>query len=155
MQVRRADEDDREFLVEMARLASGLDDRPLPSAADPTVLALLPSAGDLALVALNESRERLGAAWWHFNEPPLVADERGQALPEITMAVRDEMRGSGVGGRLLDQLAAEAAERFSAVALNVHMRNPAARLYMRSGFKVAGKGRGCYGVAMVRTLIEP
>jgi hypothetical protein len=38
------------------------------------------------------------------------------------------------------------------LSLNVHLRNPAARLYTRTGFEVAGKGRGPFGVAMVRTL---
>jgi len=76
----------------------------------------------------------------------------GEVLPEVTMAVAEDARGCGIGGRLLDELAAEAAGRFSALSLNVHMRNPAARLYMRNGFRVAGKGRGWYGVAMVRSL---
>jgi hypothetical protein len=40
----------------------------------------------------------------------------------------------------------------SALALNVHLANPAARLYMRSGFRIAGAGRGWFGVAMVRAL---
>ena len=71
------------------------------------------------------------------------------------MAVREDARGRGIGGRLLKELAVEATERCSALALNVHLRNPAARLYMRGGFKVAGKGRGWYGVAMVRPLDEP
>ncbi len=71
------------------------------------------------------------------------------------MAVREEVRGRGIGGRLLEELASEATSRFSALALNVHLRNPSVRLYMRGGFKVAGKGRGWYGVAMVRPLGEP
>lgn len=96
--------------------------------------------------------DALAPPWLHFHEPPLVVDDRDGALPEITMAVREDARGRGIGGRLLGELAAEAAESFSALALNVHLRNPAARLYMRSGFRVAGKGRGCYGVAMVRPL---
>lgn len=50
-----------------------------------------------------------------------------------------QARGRGTGGRLLAQLIAEAAGRFSAIALNVHMRNPAARLYMRNGFKARAK----------------
>jgi len=33
-----------------------------------------------------------------------------------------------------------------------HFRNPAAHLYSRAGFVVAGKGRGPLGVAMVREL---
>lgn len=135
----------------MARLACGLDDRPLPPANDASVLALLPGPADLAVVAIDREH-RLGAAWCHFHEPPLVVDERAEAVPEITMAVRESARGHGTGSRLLEELAVEAAERFSAVALNVHLRNPAARLYVRSGFRVAGKGRGWYGVAMVRSF---
>ncbi len=152
MRVRRAEERDREFILEMARLAGGLDDRPLPSADDPAVLAALPGLTDLALIATDDDERPLGAAWLHFHEPPLVVDDRDVPLPELTMAVREEARGRGIGGRLLAELAAAAADNFSALALNVHLRNPAARLYMRSGFRVAGKGRGWYGVAMVRRL---
>lgn len=62
-------------------------------------------------------------------------------------------RGRGIGRRLLDALTARAAERgYDQPALNVHLHNPAARLYSRVGFVVAGKGRGPLGVAMVRRL---
>lgn len=152
MEIRWAQEEDRGFVVEMAVLACGLDDRPLPARDDEAVLALLPGPADLALVATEEDGARIGAAWGHFHEPPLLVDDSGTPLPELTMAVAAQARGRGTGGRLLAQLIAEAAGRFSAIALNVHMRNPAARLYMRNGFEVAGKGRGWYGVAMVRLL---
>ena len=152
MRLRGAEERDREFIAEMARLACGLDDRPLPSADDPAVLALLPGPTDVAVIATDDDERRLGAAWLHFHDPPLVVDDRGEDLPELTMAVREDARGRGVGGELLAAVAAEAPESFTALALNVHMRNPAARLYMRSGSRVAGKGRGWYGVAMVRPL---
>jgi len=152
VEIRRAEEQDRDFVVEMAVLACGLDDRPLPARNDEAVLALLPGPADLALIATGEGGARIGAAWWHFHDPPLVVDDRGAPLPEMTMAVATQARGRGTGGRLLAQLIGEAAGRFSGIALNVHMRNPAARLYMRSGFKVAGKGRGWYGVAMIRSL---
>lgn len=105
------------------------------------------------MVATDDGEHPIGAAWWHFHEPPLLdVDERGEAVPEIAMAVQEVARGRGTGSRLLGELAIEAAERFSALALNVHLRNPAVRLYMRSGFRVAGKGRGWYGVAMVHSL---
>ncbi|MCA1678570.1 MAG: GNAT family N-acetyltransferase [Actinobacteria bacterium] len=136
----------------MARVASGLDDRALPPADDPAVLALLPGPTDLAVVALDDREHLLGAAWWHFHEPPLLVDEHDQPLPEITIAVHQDARGRGTGSRLLEEVAAEAAEHFAALALNVHLRNPALRLYIRSGFTVAAKGRGRYGVAMVRAL---
>ena len=118
------------------------------------MLAVLPGPVDLAVLATGDDERRVGAAWLHFHEPPLVLDDQGEAIPEITMAVLEDARGHGIGGQLLDQLAVESAGRFKALALNVHLRNPAARLYMRNGFRVAGKGRGRFGVAMVRTLSE-
>jgi len=136
----------------MAVLACGLDDRPLPAPADADVTALLPSSGDLALVAIDEKEDRLGAAWCHFHEPPLMRDGCGEILPEVTMAVHEDVRGRGIGASLLQALAEEAAGRYDALTVNVHLRNPAARLYMRNGFKVAGKGRGWYGVAMLCLL---
>ena len=152
MLVRTATQHDLDCLVDMARLACGLGDRPLPAADDPAVRGLLPEPVDLALVAADDRDRRLGAAWWHFHEPPLVLAPDGSSLPEIAMAVREHARGRGIGSRLLDELTVRAAGRFEALVLNVHLRNPALRLYMRSGFTVAGKGRGPYGVAMSRSL---
>jgi GNAT superfamily N-acetyltransferase len=76
----------------------------------------------------------------------------GSPIPELTMAVADGARGQGVGAALIEALVSEARPHFPVLALNVHLRNPAARLYMRAGFRVAGKGRGRYGVAMTRQL---
>ena len=53
---------------------------------------------------------------------------------------------------MIDALADEAAKHFSALTLNVHLRNPATHLYTRTGFRVAGAGRGWFGVAMSRPL---
>ena len=77
----------------------------------------------------------------------------GAPVPEIVVAVVPADRGRGTGRRLLDALAAHAARQgHDRMVLNVHIRNPAARLYSRVGFTVAGKGRGPLGVAMVREL---
>lgn len=70
------------------------------------------------------------------------------------MAVVERERRKGVGAALVAALADEAAERFSALILNVHLRNPATHLYTRTGFIVAGAGRGPFGVAMSRPLQE-
>jgi GNAT superfamily N-acetyltransferase len=73
-----------------------------------------------------------------------------EMVPELVVAVAPENRGRGVGRSLLEALIARAAEHgYDRLALNVHIRNPAARLYSRIGFVVAGKGRGPLGVAMV------
>jgi GNAT superfamily N-acetyltransferase len=68
------------------------------------------------------------------------------------MAVVDGERGKGIGAALVDAVADDAATRFSALTLNVRIRNPAARLYTRTGFSVAAAGRGRLGVAMSRPL---
>ena len=53
MEIHRAEDQDRDFVVEMAVLACGLDDRPLPAPDDEAVLALLPGPADLALIAAS------------------------------------------------------------------------------------------------------
>ncbi len=68
------------------------------------------------------------------------------------MGVADGSRGQGVGAALIEALVTKAESQFAVLALNVHLRNPAARLYMRAGFRVAGKGRGRFGIAMTRDL---
>jgi GNAT superfamily N-acetyltransferase len=154
MQLRSARSEDEPFVLEMARLACTLEDRPVPPRDAPGVLALLPEAGD-AVVATDEDGRLLGAAWWHCHDPPLLRGAAGEPLPELAMAVLAEERRQGVGAALVEALAAEAGTRFGALALNVHLRNPAVRLYMRTGFTVAGAGRGPFGVAMIRVLDRP
>lgn len=95
----------------------------------------------------------IGAAWWHLHDPPLAVTPDGVPVAELVVAVTPDRRGRGVGRALLDALTVRAAEYgHDRLALNVHIRNPAVRLYSRAGFVVAGKGRGPLGVAMVRQL---
>ena len=150
--IRDAEPEDRGFVVEMARFACTLEDRPLPDPDAPEVLACLPQAMSAAVIATNDDERPLGAAWWHLHEPPLVVTADGSPLPELTMAVVDDARGRGVGTALIEALVTNAGTHFAALALNVHLRNPAARLYTHNGFRVAGKGRGWFGVAMTRDL---
>ena len=107
---------------------------------------------DAAVIATDDDGRPVGAAWWHVHEPPLLCDAKGEPLPELAMAVLEGERGRGIGAALVEALAAEASRRFSALTLNVHLRNPATRLYTRTGFRVAGVGRGWFGVAMTRPL---
>lgn len=139
-------------MVEMARLACTLDDRPLPEADAPVVIACLPSSPAAAVVAIDDAGQPLGAAWWHLHQPSMLQMPDGSPIPELTMAVADGSRGKGIGAALIEALVNEAVPQFPVLALNVHLRNPATRLYMRSGFRVAGKGRGWFGVAMTRHL---
>jgi GNAT superfamily N-acetyltransferase len=150
--IRNAEAEDRGFVVKMARFACALEDRPLPDPDAPEVLACLPVAMHAAVIASNDHERPLGAAWWHLHTPPLIVTSDGSLLPELTMAVAEDARGHGLGTALIEALATNAATHFTALALNVHLRNPAARLYTRSSFRVAGKGRGWFGVAMTREL---
>jgi GNAT superfamily N-acetyltransferase len=150
--VRTAEPPDTAFIIEMARLASVIENRPLPPADDPDLVQMLPVSPDTAVLALAHDGHPVGAAWWRFPSP-LVVRSDGAPVPELVVAVTPRDRGRGVGRALLDALAARAAEHgYDRLALNVHIRNPAVRLYSRAGFVVAGKGRGPLGVAMVRQL---
>lgn len=146
--LRSAGTEDRPFLIEMARHVCTLEGRALPAADDPKVVAFLPDSLDVAVVAVDGSARRLGAAWWVLREPPLLFDPEGSPLPELAMAVVEGERGRGIGRALLDALVERQRGRFPAMTLNVHLLNPAVRLYIRAGFKVAAAGRGWYGVTM-------
>jgi GNAT superfamily N-acetyltransferase len=150
--IREADANDRGFVIEMARLACTLEDRPLPEPNAPEVLACLPLAISTAVIATDHKDRPLGAAWWHLHDPPLVVTQDGAPIPELTMAVVDRARREGIGTALIETLAHNAAAQFPVIALNVHLRNPATHLYTRTGFQVTGKGRGPFGVAMTREL---
>ncbi len=153
MPVRTGEPSDAAFILEMARLASAVEGRPLPPVDDPALLRGLPPTPDASVLALGHDGRPVGAAWWHFREPWLLVTPDGAPVPELVVAVAPADRGRGVGRRLLDALTARAAEHgYDQLALNVHLHNPAARLYSRAGFVVAGKGRGPLGVAMVVPL---
>jgi GNAT superfamily N-acetyltransferase len=152
LRLRQAEQADWGFVVEMAPYAATLEGRPLPDPDDGVVVALLPTSVRAAVIAADPDDNPLGAGWWHVQEPPLVRDGDAAALPELAMAVRETERGRGVGTALVEGVVALVAEQFDALTLNVHLLNPAVRLYVRTGFRVAGPGRGPYGVALQRDL---
>lgn len=139
---------DAAFLREMARHAATLEDRPLPPVDAEDVVELVPAQVEHALVAVSTSGRQLGAAWLLLGGPPLVSVL--PSAPEVCMAMAPDSRNQGVGTALLESLVRRAAvQGHSDLVLNVHLRNTAAlRLYMKCGFRVAGAGRGWFGVAM-------
>lgn len=152
VEMRSATAGDAAFIVEMARHACVIEDRPLPDADSEDTQSLVPRSHDVAVIAEDETGLRLGAAWTFHHDPPLVLETDADALPEIAIAVTPERRGSGVGSSFLDDLFARCTDRYDALSLNVHKRNPASRLYERKGFRVLGQGRGTLGIAMRREL---
>jgi ribosomal protein S18 acetylase RimI-like enzyme len=92
--------------------------------------------GDFGFIAEHDGIP-LGAAWarqYSPDEQPLFyVDSR---TPEITIAVKPDARGQGIGGTLIEALFAEARRRGIGLCLNVRHDNPARRLYERAGFRL-------------------
>jgi len=153
MPMRQAQPDDWPFVVRMAQVASTLDDRPLPGEDSPAVRSLLPASHEAVIIAMDQRNCPLGAAWWFLHDPPLIAD-RGEPVPEMAIAVVESQRCHGIATALIESLVAEVAKNFGQLSLNVHLLNPAVHLYVQTGFEVAGRGRGVFGVAMVRAITQ-
>src|SRR3712207_4817044 len=91
--------------------------------------------GDLGVVADAPTGAPIGAAWIRY----LPADDPGYGyvrddVPELTIGVRAEWRGRGVGRALLRAVLAAARDAGApAVSLSVERANPAGRLYAAEG----------------------
>ncbi|MGN7778749.1 GNAT family N-acetyltransferase [Mycolicibacterium sp. 22603] len=149
--LRAATPGDRVFVVDMARHACVIEERPLPDPGDDEVREMLPAPGAVMIIAEDRHGSPVGAAWTYYSNPPLRTDADGVPLPELCIAVAPGHRGAGIGSALLDALFDQLAQRFDALCTNVHVRNPA-RLYERQGFRDAGHGHGPMGVAMIKDL---
>ena len=91
--------------------------------------------GDAGMIAMDKEGRRVGAAWFRL----FSIDRPGygfieDSIPEVSVAVRDDWRGQGIGTALLTSLLREAATAgFQALSLSVSADNPAVRLYKRLG----------------------
>ena len=141
---------DDEFIVEMARHASVIEDWALPDPDSEDTQSLLPIGDGPTILAKNQAGVLMGAAWIIEHDPALIVDGHGAASPELVIAVAPERRGQGIGSALLDELISQCSATYDALSLNVHQRNPASRLYERKGFHVHGPGRGALGIAMLK-----
>ena len=96
---------------------------------------------DFGVVAVEGDRP-IGAAWARF----LDEDDAGygyvsDVIPELTLAVTEDARHRGIGGRLLDGLVGSAqAQGLPGLSLSVEDGNDRARaLYERAGFVTVGR----------------
>lgn len=111
----------------------------------------LPQRGDFGLVAEDAAGEPAGVAWAIF----LPADDPGygfvdDGVPELALWVRADVRGRGVGRRLMRALKDTAAARgLAALSLSVEDGNHARHLYESEGF-VDVQGREADGVMLWR-----
>lgn len=152
IRLRSATAEDAAFIVEMARHACVIEAWPLPDADSEETQSVLPSNGEVPVVAADATGLRIGAVWTFHNDPPLMLDANGLSWPELCIAVAPDNRGNGVGGALLDELILRCTGTFEALCSNVHVRNRAQNLYQRKGFRVVGQGRGPLGIAMLKDL---
>jgi GNAT superfamily N-acetyltransferase len=101
--------------------------------------------GDVALIA-EVGAERAGATWYRL----FSADEPGfgfvdETIPELSIAVRRERRGTGVGDALLSALIDRArSEGYGVLSLSVEHANRAVALYERHGFAKVASDRGAW-----------
>lgn len=95
--------------------------------------------GDCCLVA-EVGGEVVGAAWCRVIRG---FGWTGERIPELAVALYPSFRGRGFGTRLLRALLEELSGRgFRAVSLSVQRDNPAARLYLRLGFRTVAEHDG-------------
>ena len=92
---------------------------------------------DLGFIAISKDGHSVGAAWLRM----LTDENRGYGYvdnntPELSIAVRPEFRGAGVGALLLTRLIEEAGRMYSTMCLSVRTDNPALHLYERMGFQI-------------------
>ncbi len=64
--LRAATADDDSFIIEMARHACVIEDRPLPDPDDDDVSEMLPPAGVVPIIAEDHSGRPLGAVWTYY-----------------------------------------------------------------------------------------
>ena len=141
MQIRQVTEADRDFLEEMLYDAATwrANDDDTDVLREPHIALYIDGwgrDGDTGVVAEDERGDAIGAAWFRFFE----ATEHGFGfvapdVPELTVAVRRDARGQGVGTALLKALLVRArAAPLRALSLSVEEDNRAVRLYQRLGF---------------------
>ena len=93
--------------------------------------------GDLGFELLNEEGEVIGAIWSRrFTDKEPGYGFVDADVPELGIAIKKGMRGSGLGQKLIDHFLDALRERGDRqVSLSVHGDNHAAQWYQRMGFR--------------------
>lgn len=145
MTIRAAEAGDARFLEDMLVEAANTPSHPgrsrADTLADPGVAHYLhgwPRATDLGVVAVEDGRRPVGAAWLRFfSEADPSFGFVDTEVPELAIGVVAHRRGHGVGGKLLHALAEIARRRgIARISLSVERANPAAVLYHSQGYRV-------------------
>jgi len=151
--VRAATPADAPFLWRVLALAASMDgaEGSIAIAKTDPKLAVYLDGYDVGFVAERQGIA-VGAAWLRCGEP-MEGKVWTLSLPELVIASIPEVRGEGVGTRLLAAIVDASRGRFAAIALSVREENPAVRLYERFGFvteRVITNRVGGRSLAMLR-----
>jgi len=116
---------------------------------DPRIVALIADwgqPGDAGFVAQRQADgQPVGAVWIRaYAAPPLGEEYLDARTPHLGIAVLEGFQGRGIGSALISRALEAAGKQYPRVALTVHPRNPARRLYERCGFQLLGPSRGGY-----------
>jgi ribosomal protein S18 acetylase RimI-like enzyme len=135
--IRPAARDDLEVLWDFLAMAAYEPDaeaaKAVPSVAK--YLAGWQRPGDFGFVA-EEDGEIIGAAWARrFSAEELRVPYGDEETPKVSIGVKPNARGRGVGEKLMRALIGEAARRGLGLCLSVRSENPVRRLYDRLGFR--------------------
>jgi ribosomal protein S18 acetylase RimI-like enzyme len=135
--IRPAVRDDLEVLWDFLAMAAYEPDaeaaKAVPSGAK--YLAGWQRPGDFGFVA-EQHGEIIGAAWARrFSAEELKFPYGDEEAPKVSIGVKPNARGQGVGEKLMRALISEAARRGLGLCLSVRSENPARRLYERLGFR--------------------
>lgn len=93
--------------------------------------------GDVAFVAEQDGRI-IGACWTRTTD---IYGRMDDETPAFSISVDEDMRGQGIGTRLMQATIDELRHRgFARCSLGVQKANPALHLYERLGFQIIGDG---------------
>jgi len=115
--------------------------------------------GDFGFIA-EQNRDIIGAAWARrFSAEELRVPYGDEQAPKLSIGVKPNARGQGLGEKLMRAMIDEAARRGLGLCLSVRSENPARRLYERLGFRdVPGSAvtnrTGSMSIGMARGVIE-
>jgi ribosomal protein S18 acetylase RimI-like enzyme len=135
--IRPAVQDDFEVLWDFLAIAAYESEaeaaKAVPSVAK--YLAGWQRPGDFGFVAERDG-EVIGAAWARrFSAEELTSHYGDDETPQVSIGVKPNARGQGVGEGLMRALIGEARRRGLGLCLSVRFENPARRLYERLGFR--------------------
>ena len=135
--IRPAVQDDLKVLWDFLAMAAYAPDAEAAKAV-PTVAKYLVDwqrPGDFGFIA-EQNGETIGATWARrFAAEELNFPYGDEAAPKVSIGVKPNARGQGVGEKLMRALIGEAARRGLGLNLSVRSENPARRLYERLGFR--------------------